>query len=748
MAALNKFWIFTLLFLISIVSVNAFSCVDGYGIGVSQRGPANGVIYTVGTPVNPYWDGSGRIVFSIDVTNIHGLFSSLAPYNNCNYTNVYAKWFWDSQFDVTSISGVNTVGTDYRTNSVPLQLVPGSYTWEAGHSPSACIGGYSPVGCYTSLNSLTIQGQTCAQPNLRQMFINTTYPGGTSSINFNCTGECPDTQGCTLYFYDDNNNQMGGTDHINYCTSSNCFNKQRTYSGLVDGNSYNVRCQIVTDTPGCGRTDSISRSFTVGGSSCPSITSTFPSPTPQQGSTVSNETNTVRIGTQSQYSAVVDITLYYCENTGNCNLATCDPASGTMLPLAFQNVGTTRTYVNIPIISTAGNCVRWYTRYDYENPTPCTPLYPRSINPGSVGWYYVNGTVPGLNVTLISPLNNTQIPISNVPLDFTFTVQATVGTTTDTLYIDGSPVTSGVKPTGLTSFPNVNVGSGIHTWYVTANDGFSTAQSQTWRFTVVQGPSVNLISPADGYQYANGQTSTSSSPLTWTVSASTSTIDKLIINGITTQTLPATSQFTRTANMAIQGGLVYNWQINSTDTNGLSTLTPSRSFQINCSTIWQKQDISCGMDNRRIIGYVDINNCAFPTIPVPADNGTYEPCVYCRNEWDCTLYETCQINNTQRCLNVTNIGMIPCANATPSISDIRGKDKTCLFETGVDKIDFSSNELVDVNDPFNKGILPDIYFGIIAWMSTPFLYWLLLIIAALCLFLTAVAVLYWVRNMQ
>lgn len=695
--------------------------------------PPNSQSMTIGTAQSTFWDG-----YSVYMYALGDFDTSINP--RCTYVD--HSLILDTPFDVYTVR-VNTNVNQPMT--FIKYLSAGTYDWYGRSSPGGSyLGQPCPYStCTTSTMRFYVNGAVLpGPPHISTHSPYGTFVAGTTSVSLNCQGECPDPAGCRVYLYDDNDNQLY-TKSVSSCTSTNCWSASYTWNGLTAG-TYDHRCEVVEKSVS-GRYDDDRRTFTINGTTCSSITNNWISPTPVHSSTVNNLTNYFRLVASSSPSSNVDIVYYFCSDTTN----TCVPN----LIIPYVNIALTSTSQQLsPDVFYDANpgdrYVRWYVTYSFNSPSGCSDVTPRSNNGNRIAWFAINQTTPSLNVTLGSPPNNTQIPISNVPLDFIFTVQATVGTTTDTLYIDGSPVTSGVKPTGLTSFPNVNVGSGIHTWYVTANDGFSTAQSQTWRFTVVQGPSVNLISPVDGYQYANGQTSTSSSPLTWTVSASTSTIDKLIINGITTQTLPATSQFTRTANMAIQGGLVYNWQINSTDTNGLSTLTPSRSFQINCSTIWQKQDISCGMDNRRIIGYVDINNCAFPTIPVPVDNGTYEPCVYCRNEWDCTLYETCQINNTQRCLNVTNIGMIPCANATPSISDIRGKDKTCLFETGVDKIDFSSNELVDVNDPFNRGILPDIYFGIIAWMSTPFLYWLLLIIAALCLFLTAVAVLYWVRNMQ
>jgi len=140
---------------------------------------------------------------------------------------------------------------------------------------------------------------------------------------------------------------------------------------------------------------------------------------------------------------------------------------------------------------------------------------------------------------------------------------------------------------------------------------------------------------------------------------------------------------------------------------------------------------------------VDNDNCAVPNPAAPAD--VVVPCFYCTSQLDCSLWGECQPNNYQTCIgSVIDVGLVPCVNYTLPIT----MNRSCQFTTTADRIDFSSNELVDLNDPFNRGILPDIFNGIIDWMSTPFLYWLLIIVGALTLFLSAVAVLYWVRNMR
>jgi hypothetical protein len=202
----------------------------------------------------------------------------------------------------------------------------------------------------------------------------------------------------------------------------------------------------------------------------------------------------------------------------------------------------------------------------------------------------------------------------------------------------------------------------------------------------------------------------------------------------------------RTANIPIQGGMVYTWYVNSTDLFGQSSLSSTRSFSIGCNSSWTLQYGSCQPGGYYIKTYVDNSNCVIPNPPAPADNGTQVSCVYCVDQWDCSAWADCQPNGYQYCSysDIVNSGISPCPNATtPSILN-----RSCSFTTEVNTIDFSSNELVDLRDPFNRGILPDIWNGIIAWLSTPFFYWLLIIISALALFLSAIALLYWVRNLQ
>ncbi len=729
-----------IVFVMALLAVNiayGASCSVGSVSSINTVSPANNAIYTLGTYVDSTWDGS---------TLWLGATATFDPYADTRCTHVYQAIIFDDGADIYQ--------TEDNTVSLNLNVIGngtlGTYTWWGKSAP---VGTGCPYSyCTTPHWSYTIKGSPGPVPphiDSSDPADGQTFVSGTSSVSLSCGGSCPDPLGCTMNFIGDDDVQINSQSFAT-CTGINCRTKTYTWSSLTAG-WHDWNCELV-EKGSLGRYDDIPYGpveFKINGTACPVITSNFPSPTPIYSSTVNNLSNYIQLSIKTDISSNVDITYYTCSDTAN----TCSPN----ILVSQVNVDLNNAFQTLPKVLVEANpgdkYVRWYAIYSFNSPGSCADVK-RSNNGINTAYFKLNQTVLSLNVTLGSPANNTQIPLSAVPIDFIFNTQAVVpyGTNiTDTLYIDGILIDSESKLPGFSTFPGINVGTGHHSWYVVVNDGFSTKQSLSFNFDVISGPTITLKGPGTSpacYYYPYGSTSTFSSPITWEVSSNGVHTDLLIVNGVVTQNFSATSNFRSMANMAIQGGLPYNWQINSTDSNGQSVLSSSWCFQVNCSTIWSKQDVSCGMDNRRIIEYIDVNNCVYPTISVPVDNGTYEPCAYCGDAWSCSSYEDCQMNNTQRCLNVTNIGMIKCANATPTVSDLRGNDRSCSYVTGVDTIDFSSNELVDLNDPFNKGILPDIWNGIVALISTPFYYWLLLIVAALTLFLSAVALLYWVRNMR
>lgn len=731
---------FTLLVLILTTNsvYGANPCTAGSVASIEIKDPPNGAKMTMGVPKSTYWDGNQIFLYAR---------ASFNPNVNTNCTYGDFRIILEDPFDYYSVK------IDYYT-SINMNFIKylnvGTYRWWGYLKPGGQNCPYT--SCTTDVWDFTIEGTSFPDPPHIDSYSpldGTTFAEGTSSVTLTCSGSCPDPAGCNMIFIVDG--EQKSTKSFSTCTGINCGSK--SYVWTVDRAGWHSwNCKLV-EKSSSGRYDELPYpplDFKINGTTCPTITTNFISPTPQQASTVATNDNYIKFNVKASSSAVVDISLYFCESpTNNCNPTNGQIVSAVYIPLSTSYI--TKDFL-IPQ-TPSGNYVRWYIRYDYENPSSCSSVYPVSIAGSQVAWYKVNITSPSLNVSLVSPSDNTLFYAGDT-IDLIYSVQATAASTTNKVYIDGSPVMTQVQNTGTNSYSISTLPVGNHTWYVEAYDGYSTVQSEI-RNLIIQSsaPIIILRGPGNGsgcYYYPSGSTSTSSSPLTWDVAAVTVThTDRLIINGEVVQEFPPTDNIRTTYNMNIQGGIPYNWQINSTDARGSSAVSSSWCFMVNCSTIWQKQEgIPCGMDNSRIIEYYDINHCAYPTVPVPADNGTYEPCVYCKDEWECSSYEECQVDGTQRCLNVTNVGLIPCLGSKPTEADIRSKDRTCVYSSGVDTIDFSSNELVDLRDPFNKGILPDMFKGIIGLMSTPFLYWLLIIIASLTLFLSAVAVLYWVRNLQ
>ena len=720
-------WTFLLVLIVNVVL--GASCTTPTGkFSVFTGNPPNNTNLKVGSP-NSYWDGLFQVNYSATVS---GTFD-----NNCTY--LYLDWVIDDpHFNVIELYP-NTPG-GYSTGWIPLPEVPATYYWWNVIGPRGfnCKEGW----CKTPVMVYSVTGATLpAPPHLDVMAMNSSYPAGTTSIPVTCGGSCPDPNGCNLYFYDNNGKQFAWYS-ISNCTGIYCFSKTATYSGLSAG-TYTVECKIVD---GHSQYDAFARTFTINGTTCPSISQNWVAPTPGYGATVQNTTNYFRMSVSSNPSSNVDIIYYFCVDNSN----SCAPTLFNFYA-AKDLTPTAQTLKDMLYIAPSNVMyVRWYVKYHINSPEGCPDIGPRSNAGNSISWFKINtSTANSLIVTLLSPNGNYA---SSEELYFTYQINGTnfPKNIRSTLYIDGSPfktVSESFPESGLYrqfTVSGLNVGS--HSTYVVVTDGTSTVQSNTLNFNIFQGPTVTLISPPNLYKYPNGATSTSSKPLTWNVASPVPTVDRLYINGVLNQTFPSTSNYTRSANIPIQGGMVYTWYINSTDVYGQSSLSDTWSFSIECNSSWSGQYTACQPGGYQTKIYVDTNNCVVPNPPVPSDNGTKIPCVYCMDQWDCNAWSECQPNGYQYCSysDIVNSGIAPCPNSTPP----RILNRTCVFSSSVDKVDFSSNELVDLNDPFNRGILPDIWNGIIAWMSTPFLYWLLWIVAALALFLSAIAFLYWVRNMR
>jgi len=734
MASLDKtikigLWTFLLVLIVNVVL--GASCTTPTGkFSVSNGNPPNGVTLHVGSP-NSYWNGVNRVNFSVTLS---GTFD-----NNCTY--VYLDWIiLDPQFNEVEIYP-NKPGV-YYSGEVPLPEIPGTYYWRNSITPRGltCKEGT----CITSPDVyFSVVGATLpTPPHLDTIYLNSSYPAGTTSIPVRCAGSCPDPNGCDLYFYNNDGNQFAHYS-VSNCTGINCFSKTATYGNLSAG-TYTVECKII-DTHSQYAT--IAGTFKINGTTCPSISQNWISPTPGYGAIVQDTTSYFRMSVSSNPSSNVDIIYYFCEDNSN----SCAPTLFNFYA-AKDLTPTAQTLKDMLYIAPSNvTYVRWYVKYHINSPEGCPDIGPRSNAGNSVSWFKINTSTSGsLTVALVAPSDGANDPVGDIYFAYQINGTNFPKNIQSTLYVDGSPVKMNsftISGSGVYEYfvvSGLNVGS--HSAYVIVTDGTSTVQSNTVNFNIFQGPTVTLISPSDLYKYPNGATSTSSKPLTWSVTSPTPTVDRLYINGVLNQTFPSTSNFIRSTNIPIQGGMVYTWYVNSTDMYGQSSLSDTWSFSIECNSSWSGQYTACQPGGYQTKIYIDTNNCVVPNPPVPSDNGTKIPCVYCMDQWDCNAWSECQPNGYQYCSysDIVNSGIAPCPNSTPPYI----LNRTCVFSSSVDKVDFSSNELVDLNDPFNRGILPDIWNGIIAWMSTPFLYWLLWIVAALALFLSAIAFLYWVRNMR
>lgn len=718
MEKINKIGIFVIALLILINGVNAYSCsLPGYA-SVNQLGPTSGSNLQVGSP-NLFWDGLSTVILTSTV--------NMQPYSDCD--SLTARQYLVTPFDYYSETWTfYTYGRTEQIDWVKTVSVPGTYRWYSYIRTGSCTG--ATDYCSTNEWTFTTSGASLpTAPHIDTLSPSGTFASGTTSVPLICKGSCPDSNGCNVRV------RVNGLSVINQpvssCTGINCWTMAGGYS-VSDGNTYDVNCRV---TDSYGQYDSWTQTFIVNGSSCPtSVNSQFVSPTPVHGSTVTNQDFEIRFKPITSPPAEATVKFYRCRDYANtCSpvFLECPAVSGESYCNPILLDGRTNVVID-DILS--GEYYRWYVGYDFTDPA-CTDIVPRS-NAGSTTAWFKRDPLREVNVTLLGPSNGAQL--SNPTVTFTYDIGAVTATTLNRLWLNNNIVKSATETVGPNSYVTT-LSPGFYEWEVTADDGVGFGQSQLWNFTILQGPQVNLVAPSNG-----GAVIGSTIELSWTVSSPYATTDRLYINGNLYQTFSPTTQFTRTFTFPLSGGTT-TWYINSTDTNGLSTLSNTWSFFVNCTPAWSMQTSSCLPSNQQLVTWIDLNNCGQP-VPgnlTPA-NGTYASCHYCSNSWECNSYGECEIGNVMPCLSVINAAAVPCANATvPSLSSY---DQTCQYGGGADTIGFSSNDLVDLDDPFNKGILPDIFKGIIAFLSTPFFYWLMWICVALVIFLSAVAILVWVRN--
>ncbi|PLW79457.1 hypothetical protein C0585_07445 [Candidatus Woesearchaeota archaeon] len=117
-----------------------------------------------------------------------------------------------------------------------------------------------------------------------------------------------------------------------------------------------------------------------------------------------------------------------------------------------------------------------------------------------------------------------------------------------------------------------------------------------------------------------------------------------------------------------------------------------------CTPNWTLDNNLCQLDNLRLISYIDLNSCG-EIGGLPADNGTYEDCIYCETnmtytDWsDWTNVGSCLLNDSQlqertrilfdqnQCVGVFNVTeteyqYVSCDFCTPNITSTGWSDWT------------------------------------------------------------------------
>jgi len=699
----------------------SFSCSTPSGIGeiYQSEPPSDSGTYDFywGTPDRTY-DGANRINFEGLVMYDSGIDPS------CTYVTAY--WLLYNPVDFYDRLGGFNFNIDASNFQVEGTLdVPGTYRYSGQVIPKGT--GCTEPYCITNLREFQINSPPL--PNYPR--IDTISPSGgqvfasgTTSVNVSCGGECSDPNGCDVFILDNEGDQLLYTS-VNNCSSINCWNVGPvTYSGLNDGQSYTVECKVVDSYT---QEDSYSVSFNINGTSCPNVVDKWLPPTPINGMTYTSGKVFFYNKPVSNPVISADYEIYLCSDTTN-----------TCTPQLYDTLGS-RTLDGSDIVYSfyiqPNKYYRWYVKY--TNIPGCPDIGPRSrVGEGISWWSSYPVVVPVINLS--SPSN--QSTISDTSPDFIFTTSAATSTTINKLYVNGILKRTQNQTTGANSFINVDLGgSGNFEWYIESNDGTHTSQSEVWNFEVIQGPQITLISPDNGYSFPDG---TNNVNLQWRVTSSTATIDRLYVDGSLVNTFAPTTNLNRNYNYPVTSGN-YNWYVNSTDQNGISVLSSSRSFNVNCTSIWTLSEGSCQPNNKKLVTWVDTNNCG-NSVPgnLSPVNGSYTDCFYTSCNWVCQQYDECQPENIRPCLSVEDASPYPCNESVPATGDF---DETCQYAAEGDVIGFTSYELVDIDDPFNKGILPDMFNGIVAFFSTPFLYWILWISVTLVIFLSAVAILTWIK---
>lgn len=568
--------------------------------------------------------------------------------------------------------------------------------------------------------------------------IDYTSPVGTlsepkTSVDLTCRMHCPDPAGCDYRIeFPTGTTVKSGT--TTSCSSPNCIEKTKTVS-VTPGNTYSWRCRIWDSYD---QIDSETETFVNPTYTCtnhllapnlisPPQTFTYPA------GTVSADYVWRQYFTGSGYFDIYSLQYRLFTKVNGIGSYVNEFTSIPQNYYSYTDSSWTESSVNqgcggYPL--TDGMFCDWYMVV-WDN---CT-AYPGYAST-TRRYYVAEESCPEVTSTQLSPYDGEVKgwELTNTTLQWTVNVSEKTNVTTKIFlsYNGGAFYTFFTNPAEEYSPPfagrwtliPLTPGS-TYQWYITVNNSCNSYTTPVRTFSVQSTPSVpsvSIISPADGYDFPEA---TESITFKWTVTSSSgyNTIDRLYVNSGLKYTSPSHPPGTYTHEWTgFVKGASYNAYATATDSIGTGT-SGTISFSIDCTPDWQRTTGPCQINNKRLITYIDSNNCYGAT--PPADNGTYEDCVFCRTEYYCSEYEKCTGQQVQKCLNVRD--KANCCSIDESYCgiepDITTFDKQCYYG---DELEINPT-LVDTQD-YEKGFLPELYRALINFISPWFIPFIILVV--------------------